>query len=328
MSEIVKADFQEEIQPYKNGKAFSIIKAPISEKQLLAILQETPRNHIYTRPGKGGGKWEFVTGVYVKKMLNYVFGWLWDFQVIDKGREDNQVWIHGRLTIKDENQNPIIIKEQFGRADVKIKKGTNTALDYGNDLKAATTDALKKCASELGIASDVYGKNEFKRIPYETKNAIETDYELQEQSTNRKHLETDIFKETEVKQSTKEENNIKKIIDELPDKNPSNVGKALEIPKEPEPLPEPEKGKISSAKGLRELYLKTVNDNFSVKIPSKTSGCYERSVTALTAIFDKNNDIKAFIMFFTGEHVLKNCNEAQHTALQRLCEEDLKLYIS
>ena len=37
-------------------------------------------------------------------------------------------------------------------------------LDYGNDLKAATTDALKKCASELGIASDIYGANEFKEI--------------------------------------------------------------------------------------------------------------------------------------------------------------------
>ena len=34
----------------------------------------------------------------------------------------------------------------------------------GNDLKAATTDALKKCASELGIASDIYAPNEFKAI--------------------------------------------------------------------------------------------------------------------------------------------------------------------
>jgi hypothetical protein len=31
-------------------------------------------------------------------------------------------------------------------------------------MKAAATDALKKCAAELGIASDVYGKNEFKEI--------------------------------------------------------------------------------------------------------------------------------------------------------------------
>ena len=48
---------------------------------------------------------------------------------------------------------------------MKPKKFPSTQpLDLGNDLKAATTDALKKCASELGIASDIYAPNEFKAI--------------------------------------------------------------------------------------------------------------------------------------------------------------------
>ena len=71
---------------------------------------------------------------------------------------------------------PIIIKEQFGRADIKFKNEyktvngkqvkviTDDCLDYGDDCKAAATDALKKCASELGIASDIYGANEFKEV--------------------------------------------------------------------------------------------------------------------------------------------------------------------
>ena len=138
--------------------------APLNQKQLLFILQKTPANHIYTRPGKGGGKFNYVTGAYVKKVLNYCFGWRWDFEIKDKGKEGNQVWVQGRLTIKDKNNNAIIVKEQFGRADVKILKSTGEPLDYGNDLKAASTDALKKCASELGIASDVYAGNEFKDI--------------------------------------------------------------------------------------------------------------------------------------------------------------------
>ena len=50
---------------------------------------------------------------------------------------------------------------------MKKKKDGTGYVDYGNDLKAATTDALKKCASELGIASDVYGKNEFREIKYQ-----------------------------------------------------------------------------------------------------------------------------------------------------------------
>jgi predicted glycosyltransferase involved in capsule biosynthesis len=37
-------------------------------------------------------------------------------------------------------------------------------LDFGNDLKAAATDAFKKCASLLGVASDVYESDEFMEI--------------------------------------------------------------------------------------------------------------------------------------------------------------------
>ena len=152
----------------KKPVALTMIKAPLSRDQILQMIQRTPENHIYHRPAKGGGTWDYVTGVYVKKILNYVFGWMWDFQIVDKGKEGELVWVQGRLTIKNRSGKPMIIKEQFGRADIKFKRGKphkpEFMLDYGNDLKAATTDALKKCASELGIASDIYGRNEFKNI--------------------------------------------------------------------------------------------------------------------------------------------------------------------
>lgn len=144
----------------EKGK-YMIADSPITKKQVLKIFQQTPQQHVHSRPGKGGGQWNFVTGVYVKKVLNYVFGWLWDFQIVDKGREGDQVWVQGRLTVKNEKLETIIIKEQFGGADVKMKRGTKIPLDYPNDLKAASTDALKKCASEIGIANDIYGADEF-----------------------------------------------------------------------------------------------------------------------------------------------------------------------
>jgi len=156
---LIEKDFYEE-----DKNELSLVNTPISKEQMLKIFQRTPNGHIYTRPAKGGGQWSFVTGVYVKKILNYVFGFLWDFEVKDKGREGDQVWVLGKLTIKNNNGMAMIVKEQFGRADIKFKRGTETPLDYGNDLKAAATDALKKCASEIGIASDIYGKNEFKDI--------------------------------------------------------------------------------------------------------------------------------------------------------------------
>ncbi|HEB13356.1 MAG TPA: hypothetical protein ENI13_00065 [candidate division CPR3 bacterium] len=150
----------------EKGKLMMQTQSPITTKQVLQIFHKTPAIHIHQRPGKGGrGDFDYVTGVYVKKVLNYVFGFLWDFQIIDKGREGDQVWVHGRLTIKrPKGLEPIIIKEQFGSADVKRKKSDDSVISIGDDYKAAATDALKKCASEIGIASDVYGKAEFKEL--------------------------------------------------------------------------------------------------------------------------------------------------------------------
>lgn len=135
----------------------------LAQKQILQILQRTPKEHIYRRPAKGGGMWDYVTGTYVEKVLNYVFGWDWSFEVKQHGREGQLVWVLGKLSCSTAN-GKMIVKEQFGRADVK-KNRTGGDLDYGNDLKAAATDALKKCASLLGVASDIYGKEEFKDIP-------------------------------------------------------------------------------------------------------------------------------------------------------------------
>lgn len=139
---------------------------PLDHQQMLHIMQKTPSQHIYTRPGKGGGVWTYVTGVYVEKVLNYVFGWNWDFEIKDRVERDNQIAVLGRLTVRTATGDSIF-KEQWGRSDIKMKRDTNTALDYGNDLKSASTDALKKCASLLGIASDIYGKNEFREIKTE-----------------------------------------------------------------------------------------------------------------------------------------------------------------
>lgn len=180
----------------KTKKSLVLVSSPLTQKQLLWILQKTPAKHIYRRPAKGGGEWEYVTGVYVKKVLNYVFGWMWDFEIKEHGREKTEdgemVWVLGRLTIKNKNGNPMIIKEQFGRADVKYKKGTKIPLDFGNDLKAAATDALKKCASELGIASDIYGRNEFREIQQIDKGFVPPEENEKEPEENKKEVKNEL----------------------------------------------------------------------------------------------------------------------------------------
>ena len=148
-------------QPLYNGKNLTIPKTWLSETQLTFMLQKTPPNQIYRRPGKGGKSFDYVTGSYITKALNFVFAWNWDFEVIQHGKEADHVWVLGKLTVHGTKPGQQITKTQFGRSEVKYKKGTKDYVDYGNDLKAATTDALKKCASLLGFASDVYGKADY-----------------------------------------------------------------------------------------------------------------------------------------------------------------------
>lgn len=150
--------------------ALTIVRAPLTTRQLLTIGEVTPPNQIYERKGKGGKMFKYVRGSYIKDRLNKIFGWMWDFEVTQHGVEKNLIWVLGKLTVKD-MKNHTITKMQFGRADVKYYKDTSKGtVDFGNDLKAATTDALKKCASELGIARDVYSQQETKEIQQVDKN--------------------------------------------------------------------------------------------------------------------------------------------------------------
>jgi len=177
-----------EIRIYTQDELSKVDKNILNPKQLDFILKPTPKIHTYSRPAKGGGTWTYVTGVFVKKTLNFLFGWNWDFEVInfEMNMEAKQCIVQGKLTCRTNGQT--IIRNQFGRADIKFKsepvldangkqimyeyKGqmrkkmqpSVNPLDLGNDLKAATTDALKKCASELGLFSDIYAPNEYKEI--------------------------------------------------------------------------------------------------------------------------------------------------------------------
>lgn len=149
-------------EPMRDGRKLTIPKTWLNEAQIMRMVQRTPKEHVYSRAGKGGQKFDYVTGSYVEKVLNFVFAWNWDFEIVEHGILESHIWVKGRLTVRGTKPGESISKMQFGRAEVKYLKGTKIMLDYGNDLKAASTDALKKCASLLGIASDIYGKGDYK----------------------------------------------------------------------------------------------------------------------------------------------------------------------
>lgn len=150
-------------------KELSLVEAnSLNASQLQHLLKRTPEKHIKARPAKGGGQWEYVTGGYVKKVLNLMFGWDWDFEIMDEKvlLEAKQVIVKGKLTCRSNGHT--IVKMQYGRQDVKFRRDSQDPLDLGNDMKGAATDCLKKCASEIGIAADVYNKEEFREFSVTT----------------------------------------------------------------------------------------------------------------------------------------------------------------
>lgn len=136
----------------------------LSIDQLNHLLKYTPEQYIKKRPAKGGGEWFYVSGGYVKNVLNLMFGWDWDFEIIEEKILHSEAVVKGKLTVRSGGRT--IIKMQYGNKDIAYKRqpneqGEQLHLSIGNDLKAAATDALKKCASELGIAADIYWKEDF-----------------------------------------------------------------------------------------------------------------------------------------------------------------------
>jgi len=156
----------------------------LNASQLSLILKKTPAQYVKTRPAKGGGTWEYVTGGYVRKCLNLMFGWDWSFEIIDEKIMHGEAIVKGKLTCRSNGKE--IVKMQFGNKDIMFKRdvdkdGNRVPLSIGNDLKAAATDCLKKCAAEIGLAADIYNKEDFKEIRIASETDLEAIFsELQE----------------------------------------------------------------------------------------------------------------------------------------------------
>lgn len=134
----------------------------LNARQLQFLLAKTPSAYVKERPAKGGGKWKYVDGAYIRKVLNLMFGWDWDFEVVESNVLNGEVVVLGKLTCRVGYKK--IVKMQYGNKDIMFKRGTKEPLSIGNDMKAAATDALKKCATELGLAQDVYNPESYKEI--------------------------------------------------------------------------------------------------------------------------------------------------------------------
>lgn len=136
-----------------------VSQVSLSAGQISVLAQPTPQQFIKTKPGRGGRSVTFVQGGYVIAQLNRIFGPLnWSFKVTERGETqrkneknaEGEVWVYGELTVHDHKRGLAVAKGQYGQHPIHAN------VPIGDALKAAGTDALKKCASLFGVALDVY----------------------------------------------------------------------------------------------------------------------------------------------------------------------------
>jgi len=110
-----------------------------------------PFDHVF-QDTRGGVELSYVTGEQVVSRLNEVLGYDgWEFTVREHGHhaEADELWALGELTVFT-GARPVR-RMQFGSQKIKRRRTDAQPLDIGFDLKGAATDALKKCASLVGV---------------------------------------------------------------------------------------------------------------------------------------------------------------------------------
>ena len=113
------------------------------------LEREFDKNQIKQRKGPGGKTLDYVETPSVIKRLNQAFDFNWSFDIEQFENNDGEVVVLGKLTGEG------ISKMQFGSKAITNGKG-----EIGDDLKAAGSDALKKCATLFGIALHLYDSDE------------------------------------------------------------------------------------------------------------------------------------------------------------------------
>lgn len=161
-------------------RALAKLKYKYLGQDLVEILTApTPPDWILERQARGGRMVSYVPGFRFIERLNEVFGFLWSLDVLDEFELNGHIVAKMQLSIQIPSRTLIeefpdgtkktvkfegltIKKTQFGGSEIKkYKEDSSThkkgdVVDLGDDYKAAATDGMKKCGTELGMFLDVY----------------------------------------------------------------------------------------------------------------------------------------------------------------------------
>ena len=121
-----------------------------SQRQLLE--EPFPVSIHRTRRGAHGRELVYVATPNYIDRLNQSFCGAWSFEVVSHQVLEFEVVVLGRLTAAG------ISKVAFGGSAITRSRETGETLSLADDLKSASSDALKKCCSLLGVGLALYSE--------------------------------------------------------------------------------------------------------------------------------------------------------------------------
>ena len=116
------------------------------------LEKEFELSQIKQRDGNFGKKLDYIEGHAVIERLNMVFEAEWSFTIVEHRilKETDEVLVVGQLRAGD------VVKTQFGSSRITRARESGEPVSLADDYKAAATDAIKKCASLLGVGLHLY----------------------------------------------------------------------------------------------------------------------------------------------------------------------------
>lgn len=94
---------------------------------------------------------DYITGEQAITRLNEALGpFSWSFVIVERFIQDDELIVCAELQVPGSDGLPQR-HQQFGSAQIKRGRNSGDPVDLGNDWKAAATDALKKCATHVGV---------------------------------------------------------------------------------------------------------------------------------------------------------------------------------
>ena len=116
-------------------------------------LLEKPFEPAQIRQRKGrNGMLDYVEGHSVIHRLNEALDGAWSFEIMQHEIREDEVLVLAKLTAEG------ITKMNFGVSQVTRERESGALVSLGDDLKAAGTDALKKCATFFGVGLHLYAE--------------------------------------------------------------------------------------------------------------------------------------------------------------------------